>query len=212
VTGPLRVLVVDDHPVVLAGLTAMIAADPGLEVCAAARSVAEVVALANDMDPDVCVLDLQLPDGDGIDLGASAKRRWPGTRVVVLTMSADPGGVVRSLGTGLDGYLLKDSDPHELLAAIHSVATGATVLGRGASAPVVAATAAVPDIGPLASLDARDREILALLAQGLTTSQVANRVFLAPKTIRNRISAMLTKLGVTTREEAVDLARAAGIG
>ncbi|RYB89896.1 response regulator transcription factor [Nocardioides glacieisoli] len=210
-TGALRVLVVDDHPVVLAGLTALIDAADDLTVCGAAKSVAEVRAVAADLAPDVCVLDLQLPDGDGITLGRTLKQQWPTTRVLILTMSDDPGAVVRSLGTGLDGYLLKDSDPHELLTAIRSVATGATVLGRGTSAPVVAASNAAPDTSPLRALDARDREILALLVAGLTTTQVAHRVFLAPKTVRNRISGLMGKLGVTTRDEAVSLGRAAGL-
>lgn len=209
----LRVLVVDDHPIVLAGLTALIETAPDMSVYGAAKTVAEVEALPDDVDarPDVCVLDLQLPDGDGISLGRTVKDRWPDTRVLILTMSADPGAVVRSLGTGLDGYLLKDSDPTELLNAIRTVASGATVLGRGATAPVVAASASAPDTGPLQDLDARDREILTLLVAGHTTQQVAHRVFLAPKTVRNRISGLMSKLGVTTRDEAVALGRAAGL-
>lgn len=207
----IRVVVVDDHPVVLAGLTALISADPGLEVVGSAGTVADTLALPSDLSPDVCVLDLQLPDGDGISLGTAAMQRWPDTRVLVLTMSADPGAVMRSLGAGL-GYLLKDSDPIELLTAIHSTANGAVVLGRGASAPVVAAALSLPGADPLAALDARDREILSLLVKGLTTSQVANQLFLAPKTIRNRISEMLTKLGVDTREEAIAIGLAGGLG
>lgn len=206
-TGTLRVLVVDDHPVVLAGLTAMVSAEPDLTVCGEARSAAAFEALGADVEPDVCVLDLQLPDGDGITLGVRAKRRWPDVRALVLTMGDDPGAVVRTLGAGLDGYVLKDSDPLELLAAIRAVASGATVLGRGAAAPVVAASAAAPDVRAVAVLDGRDREILSLLAGGLTTQQVADRIFLAPKTVRNRVSGILTKLGVETRDEAVELLR-----
>jgi DNA-binding NarL/FixJ family response regulator len=127
---------------------------------------------------------------------------------VVFTMHADDQFVVRSLGSGLDGYLLKDSDPDDVLAAIHSAARGNLVIGRGAQAAVFAAAAAAPGPGPLAALDSRDLEILELLAQGLTTSQVAGRLFLAPKTIRNRVSEMLGKLGVATRDEAIALIRA----
>lgn len=206
----IRVLVVDDHPIVLAGLAALVESDDALELVAAVRRAADALALPDP--PDLALLDLQLPDGDGIVLGAELKRRWPGLRVVVFTMHADDGSVMRSLGSGLDGYLLKDSDPDDVLAAIHSAARGTLVLGRGAQAAVVAAAAAVPPPAALAALDSRDLEILELLVQGLPTSQVAARLFLAPKTIRNRVCDMLGKLGVATRDEAIALGRAGGLG
>lgn len=201
----IRVLLVDDHPIVLSGLSALVESDEDLELVAAAGSVAGALAVA--VEPGVALLDLNLPDGDGITLGATLKQRWPRLRVVVFTMHADDQFVVRSLGSGLDGYLLKDSDPDDVLAAIHTAARGAMVIGRGAQAAVVAAAAAAPQSGVLAGLDSRDIEILDLLAQGLPTSQVAARLFLAPKTIRNRVSDMLGKLGVATREEAIALVR-----
>lgn len=205
-----RVLVVDDHPVVLRGLASLIAADEALALVGTARSVAEALAL--DGDPDVAVVDLHLPDGDGIDLGGILKARWPGLRVLVLTMNADSNSVVRSLGAGLDGYLLKDADPEELLSAIHSAATGSLVLGSGASEAVVRATTSAPRSDVLAVLDAREMEILGLLVDGLSTSQVASRLFLAPKTILNRISDIVGKLGVDNRTSAVALGRRAGLG
>jgi DNA-binding NarL/FixJ family response regulator len=201
----IRVMLVDDHPIVLSGLSALVESDRDLELVAAAKSVAD--ALAVSIEPGVALLDLNLPDGDGITLGATLKQRWPRLRVVVFTMHADDQFVVCSLGSGLDGYLLKDSDPDDVLAAIHAAARGGMVIGRGAQAAVIAAAAAAPQPGALAALDSRDIEILELLAQGLSTSQVAARLFLAPKTIRNRISDMLGKLGVATRDEAIALAR-----
>lgn len=206
----IRVLVVDDHPIVLAGLTALVESDPGLHLVGTARSAAE--ARAVPAEPDIALLDLHLPDGDGIGLGAALKERWPRVRVVVFTMHADDGSIIRSLGSGLDGYLLKDSEPDDVLAAIHSAARGTLVLGRGAQAAVVAAAATVPPPTALARLDARDLEILELLVQGLSTGQVAARLFLAPKTIRNRVSHMLDKLDVATREDAIALGRAHGVG
>jgi DNA-binding NarL/FixJ family response regulator len=205
-----RVLLVDDHPIVLSGLSALVESDDGLELVAAARTAAE----ARDVtaEPDVAVIDLDLPDGDGIELGGTLKRTWPDLRVVVLTMHADDQAVIRSIGAGLDGYLLKDSDPEDLLAAIHTAARGALVLGRGASDAVVAAAASAPRTDALAALDARDLEILELLVQGLPTSQVAARLFLAPKTVRNRVSEMLSKLGVASRDEAIALGQAGGLG
>ena len=204
------VLLVDDHPIVLSGLAALVQSDDGLELLATARSVAEASAVS--ATPDVALVDLDLPDGDGIWLGAVLKARWPAVRVVVLTMHADDQAVMRSLGAGLDGYLLKDSDPEDILAAIHTVAGGTMVLGRGATAAVVAAVAIAPPTGGLARLDARELEILELLVQGLTTSQVAARLFLAPKTIRNRVSDLIGKLGVASREHAIEFAKASGLG
>ena len=205
-----RVMLVDDHPIVLSGLSALVESEDGLELVAAARSAAEAHAVTTE--PDVAVIDLELPDGDGIELGGTLKRTWPELRVVVLTMHADDHAVIRSIGAGLDGYLLKDSDPEDVLAAIHTAARGALVLGRGASEAVVAAAASAPRTDALAALDARDLEILDLLVQGLPTSQVAARLFLAPKTVRNRVSDMLTKLGVASRDEAIALGRAGGLG
>ena len=205
-----RVLLVDDHPIVLSGLSALVESDDDLELVATARTVAETLAVS--AEPDVAVVDLELPDGDGIELGSALKVRWPEVRVVVLTMHAEDQAVMRSLGAGLDGYLLKDSDPEDVLAAIHTAARGSLVLGRGATAAVVAAASAAPRTDALAALDARDLEILELLVQGLSTSQVASRLFLAPKTVRNRVSEMLGKLGVASREDAIVVGRAGGLG
>jgi DNA-binding NarL/FixJ family response regulator len=204
------VLLVDDHPIVLSGLAALVQSDDGLELLATARSVAEASAVS--ATPDVALVDLDLPDGDGISLGASLKARWPSVRVVVLTMHADDQAVMRSLSAGMDGYLLKDADPEDILAAIHTVSRGTMVLGRGATAAVVAAAAIAPRTDGLTRLDAREREILELLVRGLTTSQVAARLFLAPKTIRNRVSDLVGKLGVASREDAIEFAKASGIG
>jgi DNA-binding NarL/FixJ family response regulator len=202
------VLLVDDHPIVLSGLAALVRSDDGLELMATARSVAEAEEVP--ASPDVALVDLDLPDGDGISLGTSLKARWPAVRVVVLTMHADDQAVVRSISAGLDGYLLKDADPEDILAAIHTVAGGTMVLGRGATAAVVAAAAVAPRTDGLAALDARELEILELLVQGMSTAQVAARLFLAPKTIRNRVSDLVGKLGVASRDDAIELAKAAG--
>ena len=205
-----RVLLVDDHPVVLRGLSSLIASDDGLAIVGVAATVAEAIAL--DVEPDVAVVDLHLPDGDGINLGSELKTRWPKLRVLILTMNADSNSVVRSLGAGLDGYILKDADPEELLSAIHSAATGSLVLGRGASEAVVRATAAAPRTDALGVLEAREIEILTLLVDGLSPSQVASRLFLAPKTIHNRVSDIVGKLGVDNRAEAIALGKTAGLG
>lgn len=208
----ISVLVVDDHPVVLAGLVALISADATMVVVGSAASATAARQLTIEEAPTVCVLDLQLPDGDGISLGLELKARWPDTKVLMLTMSDDAADVIRSVAAGIEGYVVKDSDPAELMSALRAVAEGVVVLGRGASRPVVAAASAQPNASPIARLDAKDREILALLVRGLSTTEIANELFYAPKTIRNRITQMLARLGVTTRDEAIALGRAGGLG
>ena len=208
----IRVVVVDDHPVVLAGLSALIGADPEMEVTALAGTVAEALDLPVEPVPDLCVLDLRLPDGDGVNLGLRLRERWPEVKLVILTMSREPATVLRSLAEGVDSYLVKDSPPDELLGAFRATASGSVVLSSGASDSVRIAASTSPDTDVLGRLDARDREILALLVQGLSTHQVAGRLFLAPKTIRNRISEMLGKLGVANREDAVAIGLAGGLG
>lgn len=208
----IRVVLVDDHPVVLAGLAALVEADAGMEVVATAGTVAAALALPEDPAPHVCVLDLRLPDGDGVTLGLALRERWPGTKLLILTMTHEPATVLHSLAAGVDSYLVKDAPPKELLGAVRATAAGSVVLSSGASASVRVAASAVPSADVLDRLDARDREILGLLAQGLSTHQVAGRVFLAPKTVRNRVSEMLAKLEVATREDAIAIALAGGLG
>jgi DNA-binding NarL/FixJ family response regulator len=213
-----RVVVVDDHPIVRSGMAALLASDPAFDVVATAGTVAEALQLTEPSHdaptPDLAVIDLRLPDGDGVDLAVALRRRWPDLKVLVLTMHAEDDSVMRALAAGLHGYVLKDADPEAILAAVHQVTAGALVIGRGADAGVRAAANNEPPTssGALATLNTREREILELLASGLATAQVASRLYLAPKTIRNRLSEILDKLGVSTREEAIQLARTAGLG
>lgn len=207
------VVLVDDHPVVLAGMRSLLSGDPGIRVVAVASSAAQARALEPEVAPDVCVVDLNLPDGDGVAVAAHLKERWPGARALVLTLDADPAAVLRALGAGLDGYLLKDADPAELQAAVRAASHGATVLGRGAGAPITAAALAVPDQGSsLAALSSRQRELLALVAADLGVQQIAARLYLSPKTVRNRLTDLVRALGVDSREAAAVLARAHGLG
>ena len=184
---------------------------PG-SVVATARSSRDVGAPRRHV-PDVAVLDLQLPDGDGITLGIEVKQRWPELRVLVLTMNADEATVMRSLGAVASTATCSRTPTPRTSWRRSTPRRAARWWWAAASARfVVAAAASAPRTDALAALDTRDLEILELLVDGLPTSQVAARLFLAPKTIRNRISDMLGKLGVATREEAIALGRAAGLG
>lgn len=207
----IRVAIVDDHPVVLEGLSAMIAGDPRMEVAGTATTVATALALSPEPGPDVFVVDLHLPDGDGVTLCSQLRQRWPKSKVAILTMSQEPAVVLRSLAEGVDSFLLKDAPPRELLDAILATANGSVVLSAAASESVRVAASSVPSTDPLTRLDARDREILSLLVDGLSTAQVATKLYLSPKTIRNRTSEILAKLGVASRADAITLAAAGGL-
>lgn len=209
---PISVLVVDDHPVVLSGLVALLSSQGGFSVVATASDAAGVRGIEPDEEPGVCIIDLRLPDGDGVEVGREVKQRWPTTKVLILTMHEDPAAVVRALGAGLDGYLLKDAEPAELVSAVRAVAEGAIVLGRAASRPVIAAAAALPEANPIARLDVREVEILSLLVDGCSVAEIAERLHYAPKTIRNRVTQLTAKLGAEDRAEAIAIGLAAGLG
>jgi len=149
-----------------------------------ARRPALVAELLDAVAPtaDLAVIDLRLPDGDGVDLAVALRRRWPDLKVLVLTMHAEDNSVMRALAAGLHGYVLKDADPEAILAAVHQVTAGVLVIGR-APAPAPQPAASHPSSAALLALNTREREILELLASGLATAQVASRLYLATKTI-----------------------------
>lgn len=207
-----RVMLVDDHRVFLSGLSRLLADEPWASVVATAGSAAEALEALAVAEPDVAVVDLRLGDApgitDGVELTAALRRATPGLRVLVLTMHADEVLAQRALAAGATGYVLKDAEPDDVLAAIRQVARGDLVLsGRVAgagSAPV--ATSELPE------LTEREREVLDLVARGASTEGIARELFLSTKTVRNRLSQLYAKLGVTSRAEAVVRAREGGLG
>lgn len=208
-TAPVRVLLVDDHPVFLDGLAALLGGQDWAEVVGLARNGAEAVQRAAAVRADVAVVDLRLPDTDGVELTRQLLARHQGLRVLLLTMHAGQDAVLRGLAAGAAGYVLKDAEPEDVLAAVRQVARGGLVVGAGAVAPVRAQLDGADGLPGLAD---RDRELLELLAQGLPTATIALRLGLAPKTVRNRLSALYATLGVGDRSEALLLARSAGLG
>lgn len=206
-----RLLLVDDHPVFLDGLAALFGTESWATVAGLARSAGEALATASRCAPDLAVVDLQLPDLDGVELTRRLLAAQPHLRVVLLTMHAGQDAVLRGLAAGAAGYVLKDAEPEDVIAAVRQVARGGMVVGAGASGPVrerlEEGATALP-----AALSARDRELLDLLARGLPTAQIAARMHLAPKTVRNRLSELFAVLGVSGRAEAIVLARGAGLG
>ena len=209
-TAGSRLLLVDDHPVFLDGLARLLAAEEWVATTTSARTCEEAVEESGTTQFDVAVVDLRLPDGDGVELTRRLLARQPHLRVLVLTMHADSDAVMRALASGAAGYLLKDAEPEDVCAAVRQVARGALVVGSGAASTLRNTIAGSPL--DLTKLSQRDQELLSLLAQGLSTALIAGRLHVSPKTVRNRLSEMFQRIGVSSRAEAIVFARDAGLG
>src|SRR4051794_7021199 len=209
--APIRVLIVDDHLVVRRGMRALIGSLAGMEVVGEATTGVEALREAQLLRPDVVVMDVQMPSMNGVEATGRLCAALPGVAVLVLTMFEDDETVLSAIRAGARGYLLKGAGQEQIEAAVRGVASGQLVVGPTVAARLVdrLVHGAVPE--PFPGLTGREREILALLAAGAGTAQVATRLGLAPKTVGNHVSALLTKLGVATRAEAVQLARARGL-
>lgn len=212
--GPLRVLVVDDHPVYRDGLAMLLGSVTGLAVVGTAADGADAVRLAREEQPDVVVMDVQMPGMDGIAATRAITTESPSTGVVVLTMSEDDGTVFSAVRAGARGYLLKGADQEEVVRAITTVAGGGAVFGA-ALARRIAEFFTTGPAGPetaFPQLTAREREVLDLVAAGRSNAQIAATLYLSPKTVRNNVSNVLAKLQVTDRAQAIVRARDAGLG
>jgi DNA-binding NarL/FixJ family response regulator len=211
-----RVLVVDDHALFRAGMLAVLGALPDVEVVGEAASGEEALTAVAEHRPDVVLMDLRMPGIGGLAATARITEKHPDTHVVVLTMSEDPDSVFAALRAGARGYLLKESGGDDVRRVIEGVARGEAVFGPRVAEQVVRffSTAAVGQAAAEAfpDLTAREREVLDLMARGLDNASIARRLFLSEKTVRNRVSDILTKLRARTRAEAVVRARDAGIG
>jgi DNA-binding NarL/FixJ family response regulator len=210
-----RVLLVDDHPVVRRGLAALLATLPGIEVVGEAGDGAEAVKEAQLLQPDVVVMDVQMPGVDGIEATRALHAAVPTTAVLVLTMFEDAQSVVTALRAGAKGYLLKGADQDEIVRAIHAVAAGDTVLGKPVAAQLVSNLdqAGTPSAAaPFPELTRRETEILDQIAAGRSITDIAGSLGLAAKTVSNHISAIFAKLRVASRAEAIVQAREAGLG
>jgi DNA-binding NarL/FixJ family response regulator len=209
----LRVLVVEDHPLFRKGVVALLAAEPDLAVAGTAGSGEEAVVLAADLDPDVVLMDLQLPGMSGIEATRAIVAADPDVRVLVLSLFEDEDSVFLALRAGARGYVLKDADEEELTGAIRAVARGEAIFSRAIAGRVLAffsQSRAAPKAFP--ELTDREREILDLIAQGHPNPSIARRLSLSPKTIANYVSAIFAKLQVADRAEAMIRAREAGLG
>jgi DNA-binding NarL/FixJ family response regulator len=208
---PVRaLLVVDDHPVVRQGMAAMFAAEGWSGRVLEAGTIAEARRLATLERPDVAIVDLTLPDGDGVTLVRELSARTPRCAVVVVTMTRDVGVVHAALDAGARGYVLKDAAPETLVAAVRTVVAGGRVLGPGVDDADLRGGARRSRT-PLDALTPRERRLLRLLAQGRSNREIAGELAISEKTVRNQISLITAKLGVADRVQAVLLAHRSGL-
>lgn len=198
-----KVFLVDDHEVVRRGLCDLLASDPDLEIVGEAGSVAEAKARIPALQPDVAVLDVRLPDGNGIELCRDLVSDHPDLRCLMLTSFTSDEAMLEAILAGASGFVVKDIKGMELARAIKEVGSGRSLLDNRAAAALMARLRnnTAPD-APLAALTEQERKLLDLLGEGLTNRQIAERMFLAEKTVKNYVSRLLTKLGLERRTQA----------
>ena len=212
---PLRVLVADDHPIVRDGLCALLNAADDIHLAGQAATGAEAVTLAGLLDPHVVLMDLRMPDCDGLQATRAIRATNPAVRIVMLTMIDDDDSLFAAMRAGAHGYLLKEATADEVLRAVRAAADGDAIFGPGVAQRILDhLTGNQPCLAsaPFPSLTSGERAVLDLLAAGHNNATIAARLTLSPKTIRNRVSSIFDKLQVATRPEAIVKARSAGLG
>jgi len=198
--NPIRLLIVDDHAIVRQGLRAIIRVTADLELVGEADTGRTAVDLATTLQPDVVLMDLVMPELDGVTAIALIKRNQPAIRIIALTTFAEADLVLGAVQAGADGYLLKDVDVQELTGAIRTIHSGQPYLHPEATRHLLQATAR-PEPTP-DRLTGREQEVLALVARGLTNRQIADALAISEKTVSVHISNMLSKLGLASRTQA----------
>jgi DNA-binding NarL/FixJ family response regulator len=217
---PVRILIADDHPVFRFGLRALLDAQADLTVVGEAESGEEAVHMVQALQPDVVLMDINMPGINGIEatkqVTAGEQKRADAAEqpaVLILTMFDDD-TVFTAMRAGARGYLLKGAQPDETLRAIRAVANGEVIFSPGVAEQMMTffTRGNVPAAEPFPELTPREREVLELLAQGLTNAAIAEKLVLSPKTVRNQVSNVFGKLQVASRSEAIVKAREAGLG
>jgi DNA-binding NarL/FixJ family response regulator len=211
---PIRVLLADDHAPFRAGLRALLAAASGLRLVGEATSGSEAVEQAAELQPDVVLMDLNMPGLDGVGATRQIVATSPHIAVLVLSMYENDDQVFSALRAGARGYLLKGADRAELVRAIRGVAAGEAIFGPAVARRLVSFFGSHPSSESVVfpELTEREREILDLVARGLSNAQITARLVVSPKTVRNHVSNIFSKLQVRDRAEAIVRAREAGLG
>jgi DNA-binding NarL/FixJ family response regulator len=202
----ITVLIADDHPVVRQGLQVLLSVTGDIEVVGEAADGGQAVALAAELDPDVILLDLKLPVMDGIAVLRELRDSGRGGRALVLTSAPDRSLVSLAVQAGAAGFLYKDVDPDALVRAIRSVHDGHTLLAADAAGSLLRSGAAAPAVQGIGALTAREREVLAQIADGRSNREIARLLRVSEKTVKTHVSSVLAKLGVADRTQAALLA------
>jgi DNA-binding NarL/FixJ family response regulator len=217
-TERIRVLVADDHPVFRRGMRAILGAEPDTELVGEATDGEEAIARALELRPDVILMDLNMPGVNGIEATRRILEAHPNISILMLTMFEDDKSIFAAMRAGAHGYVLKGADGTETLRAIHAVANGEAIFSPTITRRLTGYFA-TPGSDPRTSsvqafpnLTEREHEILSLMAEGYTNGAIASRLYLSPKTVRNYVSTIFTKLNVTDRSQAIVHARKAGLG
>jgi DNA-binding NarL/FixJ family response regulator len=212
---PLRVLVADDHPVFLDGLGLLVESMEQAIVVGRAQDGERAVETAISTQPDVVVMDLHMPGMNGVEASRRIVQAVPQARVLVLTMFDDDESVFAAMRAGARGYLLKGAAPEEISRAIRAVGSGEAVFGAAIAQRVIdffAAPRPAREAAVFPQLTEREREVLDLIAQGASNSEITRRLVVSPKTVRNHVSNIFSKLQVSDRSQAIVRARRAGLG
>jgi DNA-binding NarL/FixJ family response regulator len=212
---PLHILIADDHPLFRSGMRALLGADPETEVVGEAATGEEAIALASSLQPDVILMDLQMPGVSGIEATRRILHTSPHIRILVVTMYEDDHSVFTAMRAGARGYLLKGASPDEVLRAITAVGGGEAIFSPSIATRLIDFFASLqPTALPqaLPELTDREREILTLIAHGQSNSAIARQLSLSTKTVSNYVSNIFSKLQVADRAQAMLRARQAGLG
>lgn len=205
----LRILIVDDHKVVRLGLRTLLDSEPGFEVVGEAATATDAVQLANHLQPDIVLLDVNLPDGNGIDVCRRIRNQQPDTQVLMLTSFADENLVMEAIDAQAAGYVLKQLDTMDLVSNIRAVAQGDAVLDPAITRQVLNRVRQAnheSHASAFRDLSERELQVLALVAEGKTNAEIGEVLMLGEKTIRNHVSTILGKLNLTNRIEAATYA------
>ncbi|MFK0253910.1 response regulator [Streptomyces sp. NPDC090445] len=209
--APIKVFLLDDHEVVRRGLRDLLDSEPDITVVGEAGTAEQALVRGPALRPDVAVLDVRLPDGDGIGVCRELRSRMPGLACLMLTSFDDEDALLDAIMAGAAGYVLKQVKGSDLVAAVRTVATGQSMLDPATTARLMHSLrdpepAAEPEDPRLAALSERERAVLELIGDGLTNRQIAKRLYLSEKTVKNHISRLLGKLGVERRVQAAVIA------
>ncbi|MBQ0827101.1 response regulator [Streptomyces tagetis] len=207
---PIRVFLLDDHEVVRRGVHDLLDDEPDITVVGEAGTVEQALVRVPALRPQVAVLDVRLPDGDGVSVCRELRSRMPDLACLMLTSFDDEEALLDSIMAGASGYVLKQIQGSDLVSAVRTVAAGQSLLDPSATAKLMARLRGEQEKEqepePLPGLTDREREILALIGEGLTNRQIGQRLYLAEKTVKNHISRLLAKLGVERRIQAAVIA------